>query len=289
MSENRVLPPLLSRFTRLPIRWRLAVTSAALTFLILAAFAIVVGAFTGRQVREHFDDDLRATIGDLQTRVRPVTAPDGTLRLTNIDALSQAAVGDAVVRVVGPDGAILKPARHNADLGSPLVTLADVGPYRVISRPIFVPQQNAPVGFIQYAKPRGSTNGTVARIRLFLIVGVLGGALLALLAGLAVARRAMSPVLALTRAAREIERTRDAAVELPRPLADDEVAELSRTLTAMLRELHASRTELEAILVRQREFVADASHELRTPLTSILANLELLEAELQGEDQEMVQ
>jgi signal transduction histidine kinase len=57
----------------------------------------------------------------------------------------------------------------------------------------------------------------------------------------------------------------------------------------MLRELNASRTELESLLARQREFVADASHELRTPLTSILANLELLEAELQGEDAEMVQ
>jgi signal transduction histidine kinase len=43
------------------------------------------------------------------------------------------------------------------------------------------------------------------------------------------------------------------------------------------------------MLLRQREFVADASHELRTPLTSILANLELLEAELHGEDAEMVQ
>src|SRR5205085_1262940 len=31
----------------------------------------------------------------------------------------------------------------------------------------------------------------------------------------------------------------------------------------------------------------DASHELRTPLTSILANLELLEADLQGEDKEI--
>jgi signal transduction histidine kinase len=33
--------------------------------------------------------------------------------------------------------------------------------------------------------------------------------------------------------------------------------------------------------------VADASHELRTPLTSILANLELLEAELAGEQRDM--
>jgi two-component system OmpR family sensor kinase len=35
--------------------------------------------------------------------------------------------------------------------------------------------------------------------------------------------------------------------------------------------------------------VADASHELRTPLTSILANLELLESELDGEPREMAE
>ena len=55
----------------------------------------------------------------------------------------------------------------------------------------------------------------------------------------------------------------------------------------MLGELSAARGETEAALERQRDFVADASHELRTPLTSILANLELLEAELDGEAREM--
>ena len=40
------------------------------------------------------------------------------------------------------------------------------------------------------------------------------------------------------------------------------------------------------MLDRQREFVADASHELRTPLTSVLANLELLTEELEGEQAE---
>jgi two-component system OmpR family sensor kinase len=290
VSGPRFLPPILSRFTRLPIRWRLALTSAALTFLILAAFAGVVAAFTTRQVRDHFDDDLRATIGDLQTRVRfvqPVVG--GDLKLAGGDALSQAAAGDAALRVVAANGQVFASSPRNVNLGSPLVTLHNAGPYRVISRPIFIQESPQPVAFIQYAKERASTNGTLARIRLFLAAGVFGGALLALIAGLAVARRAMSPVQQLTNAAKEIARTRDAAVELPRPVADDEVADLSRTLSEMLRQLGAARTELESLLARQREFVADASHELRTPLTSILANLELLEAELEGEDAEMVQ
>jgi signal transduction histidine kinase len=51
----------------------------------------------------------------------------------------------------------------------------------------------------------------------------------------------------------------------------------------MLGSLDAARGETEAMLERQREFVADASHELRTPLTSVLANLELLAEELDGE------
>jgi two-component system OmpR family sensor kinase len=64
------------------------------------------------------------------------------------------------------------------------------------------------------------------------------------------------------------------------------VAELARTLEAMLVALDSARSETEAALTRQREFVADASHELRTPLTSVLANLELLEEELTGEPRE---
>jgi two-component system, OmpR family, sensor kinase len=276
-----------SRFQRLPIRWRLAVTSAALTFLILTAFAVVIGLFTGRQVHDHFDDDLRATAGDLQNRIRPRDTPEG-VQLVGGDTIQAAAAGDAVIRVLNAAYKVIAPA-HGPDLGPPTAAPHDVGVYRVISRPIFIQQSDRPVAYVQYAKPRDSFKGTLNRIHLFLAAGVFGGALLALLAGLAVARRAMSPVQQLTRAAMEVARTRDAAVALPQPAAEDEVADLSRTLDEMLRELNAARTELEAMLARQREFVADASHELRTPLTSILANLELLEAELQGEDAEVVQ
>ncbi|HUB03894.1 MAG TPA: HAMP domain-containing sensor histidine kinase [Solirubrobacteraceae bacterium] len=93
----------------------------------------------------------------------------------------------------------------------------------------------------------------------------------------------MRPIVQLTDAAREIQRTRDPRLRLPVPEADDEVAELARTVEGMLGSLDASRGETHAALERQREFVADASHELRTPLTSLLANLELLAEELDGD------
>ena len=103
----------------------------------------------------------------------------------------------------------------------------------------------------------------------------------------------MRPIAGLTATAREIATTRDPSMHMPQPLADDEVAELARTLDSMLGELDAARTESQQMVQAQREFVADASHELRTPLTSILANLELLHDRLEaeqpdGEETEMV-
>jgi len=100
---------------------------------------------------------------------------------------------------------------------------------------------------------------------------------------MAIARRAMSPIAELTSTAEAIARTRDPSLRMPQLEADDEVAELARTLEGMLRELDAARGETESMLARQRRFVADASHELRTPLTSVLANLELLAESLRGD------
>ena len=60
---------MIARFHALPIRWKLALSSAGLTFAILALFAIVIGVFSGRQVRSGFDDDLRAASSDLAQQI----------------------------------------------------------------------------------------------------------------------------------------------------------------------------------------------------------------------------
>src|SRR5918995_1418326 len=43
-----------SAYKRLPIRWRLAGSSAALTLVILCGFAVIVGVLTTRQIHEDF-------------------------------------------------------------------------------------------------------------------------------------------------------------------------------------------------------------------------------------------
>ena len=58
----------------LPIRWKLAITSAALTCAILTLFATVIGLFAGRQVRAGFDDDLKTAAVDLQELLARVRA-----------------------------------------------------------------------------------------------------------------------------------------------------------------------------------------------------------------------
>ena len=137
-----------------------------------------------------------------------------------------------------------------------------------------------------YALPLSDLDHTIAEVQVFLLLGVLGGTVAALIAGLFVSARAMRPIVELTYAAREIGRTRDATGRIPHPEAEDEIAELARTLEGMLGALDSARSDTQGMLDRQREFVADASHELRTPLTSVLANLELLTEELGGEQAE---
>ncbi len=286
---------------RLPVTLKLATVSAALTFMILLLFATVIGALFQQRLHANFDNDLRATAADLESQISfRQTAQGRVLFLPpDRDTVRTATAGGAVFRVVDRGGALIGPTGA-PELGPPVEGVRDAGGYRVVSRELFVPARvtsqpfdlmpspvQGALAFVQYGKPEASVDRTVGRVRLFLAFGVAGGTLLAFLAGLLVARRAMRPIAGLTRAAREVARTRDPDIRLPKPEANDEVSDLARTFEEMLRELGAARSETEAALARQRDFVADASHELRTPLTSILANLELLESEVEGEPREI--
>ena len=280
---------------QMPIRWRLAGGSALLTLVILCGFAGAVGGLTSKRIYADFDQQVESAANVLQAKVH-YTSPvlDPRTNRYHLDGLSpdldQVAPGTGtIIRIVNAEGRVLNSTAQTRSFGPPTERTVEKDGYRIETRALPTTLGDLPLlerFFIQYARPLAPVEATVGRLRLFLIIGVLSGAGLALLAGLMVARRAMAPIAALTATARTIGRTRDTAQQIPDVEADDEVAELARTLSGMLQALDESRAETEGALARQREFVADASHELRTPLTSVLANLELLAESLDGEQQE---
>ena len=78
--------------------------------------------------------------------------------------------------------------------------------------------------------------------------------------------RTLAPVAAIREQADNISGT-DLHRRVPEPPGGDEIAELARTINAMLGRLEASAE-------RQEAFVADAAHELRTPIASLRARIE---------------
>ncbi len=287
-SGGVLLARVSATFDRLPIRTRLALASALLTFVILCGFALVVGSLTVHRIRSDFNSEVTASADELAGLLRISVTRNRLVVTPNID--EYAAPEHAAIRVIlSSSGSVIEHTPHAPELDRPDGRIAgleggvNVAGYRVESR-AEGPLSVGGYVVIQYARPLSDVQPTIARVELLLVLGTLAGSALALLAGATIARRAMQPIAALTLTAAEIARTQDSSAAIPQPEADDEVAELARTLQGMLQSLDDAHAETETMLARQRRFVADASHELRTPLTSVLANLELLAESLHGDE-----
>jgi signal transduction histidine kinase len=267
------------------VRWRLAGVSAGLTLAILLIFGAVIGQVATSRIRDDFNRQVSGAAQTLAAESRVFTTLLGVhFRGPKLDDFVRP--DGASARVFDAEGNLIEESTGAESMGSSSsLGLSDYGQMRVATTRVSG-ESGATTGFIQYGRSIAHLDSTVDRLWLFIAAGVLGGTLLAILAGVAIAGRAMRPISALTAAARQIAGTGDPSSHMPDPKVNDEVGELARTLEQMLRSLDAARTEREAAMKKQREFVADASHELRTPLTSVLANLELLQASLRAPNQD---
>ena len=275
-----------------PVRWRLAAVSSGLTFVILVLFGGAIGQIATQRIRNDFNNEVRGAVRILASETKVeygLFARGRVVKIPQLDSFVRA--DEASVRVFDLYGHQIVESEESVAMGPPHLGISEFDGLRVAADQI-LGENNEPVGVVQYGRNIHHVEETVDRVWLLIGAGIFGGTLLAILAGVAIAGRAMRPIASLTATARKISNTRDPSQRMPTPPAEDEVGELALTLDEMLRSLDAARAEREGAMQRQREFVADASHELRTPLTSVLANLELLQVSLddhnRAEDREVV-
>ena len=134
-------------------------------------------------------------------------------------------------------------------------------PYRVVA------VQAGPGQALVLAQSMESTQRSLERLKLVLLLTSAVGVAAAGFAGWVVAANGLRPVRRLTAATERVARTQEL-----RPIevsGSDELARLGSSFNQMLLALDLSQQ-------RQRQLVADAGHELRTPLTSLRTNIELL-------------
>jgi two-component system, OmpR family, sensor histidine kinase MprB len=262
------------------LRGRLALLTAVAVFAGVALLTTVTGVLVVRAATDQLAAELRG-VRDALARAT-AQAPGPSAVCANVRAGTAPAPSGTgfLVQLTAPDGSVCVPP------GSP-----SIGPDETVYGPVRAvlgggltfahSSEGAALGVVRSPLAQGwrldvaadidGYNRLAGRLR-GLVVGLsLVAALLALLAGRAVARTALRPVAALAGEADRIARTRDltAPVPVPRGHPDDEVVRLGSAFNRMVAALAASRE-------RQARLVADAGHELRTPLTSLRTNVELL-------------
>jgi two-component system OmpR family sensor kinase len=253
---------------RLPIRWRLTITFAAVMATLLAALIAFLYFHFRSDLDYNINQSLSARAQDIAVLLRQENPADTQGLLQRLPAGN-----DNVVQVLNRNGRVLgtsagptQPALlHSSELAAALRSprLIQRGEtFRLYSLPLPSEHRIVVVGV-----PLAERDAALDKLDNNLAIGVPPALLLATLAAYALAAGALRPVEKMRRRAATIS-TEEISTRLPLPSSQDEIRRLGTTLNQML-------DRLEAGLNHERLFIANASHELRMPLAVLKAELEV--------------
>lgn len=242
------------------IKWRLTLFST----IGLVALLLLFNVFVYRVLWEYFQyaeqerlSDKAHDLMELYHEVRPY--------LTDQNAWLRSHVGDQeAVRLLQRGVVVAEADPHGLFRASPPTGGGASAPVLTVTLPLTSNGDEVLV----LASAMGVARRHMARVVKTTVLGSAFVLVGAVVGGYGMTRLAFRPVTSMIRTVRSIS----PSVPKPRvpvPNSRDELAELASTFNDLLGRINA-------LLSRQRQFVADASHELKTPLTVIEGYLRLL-------------
>jgi two-component system sensor histidine kinase ArlS len=267
----------LLRFSNLPIKWKLALWSAMLLFLLIVVYNSVQYMVISRWIYQREQSSLQSNMttiksyfGENEEEVLAEDLEKSKAFLENVNEHNQ------LIRVVASDGKSVLTITNgvSTDWVTPkFVQTSEMNEQQheenhlLIARtPLITPKFT---GTIEIVRNIETLDQLLKIILAAMLIGGVGAILLSALGGIMISRQLLTPVKALADTMHNVqEKGLQERMEVYE--AKDELAELATIFNAMM-------DKLELSFQQQKQFVEDASHELRTPIAIVEGHLSLLE------------
>lgn len=256
------------------LRFRFALWTALLLFIVLLLFGSFVYVSLWRGLSNSIDDSIRLSSSQA---IAAVNVENGNINISDIypeGVPSDLRERGLTIRIISKEGvamASIGPFRNlpidsnsilNAKAGISsfsTIRVNDSETVRVYTAPI-EDNQNI-IGFIQVMQSLETLHETLDQLLLLLLISIPALVIISYISGYFLAARTLSPIDQITQMAQKIS-TKDLSARLNLPGNDDEIGRLANTFDNML-------ARLEDGFKREHQFTSNASHELRTPLTAM--------------------
>lgn len=255
--------------SRLPLRVRVTLAFAVTSALALGLLGTFVAVTVSRGLEEGLRDTVESELDSLLAK--PPAQRAAVVRQSSGEVFMQLRQGSQLTRaprlrttISAPDG-----------FSNRTVRLADDEGVEAEDSLIYVTHVDGQE--IAVGTTRDDADAAAASIRRQLLIGIPTALLLSAALGYLIAAAGLRPIERMREHASAISSRRSSA-RLPLPPADDELHRLGVTLNEML-------DRLDAGLIRERRFVAEASHELRTPLALLRTEIDLALAQRRSTDE----
>jgi signal transduction histidine kinase len=264
----------------LNLRNRIAFTYIAVTALLIAALFSLIYIVIFKTVYNHLDDDLDV---EMQEVYSSIVVLDNVIIFSNPNEWTekehgQIEVNPTFIEIVDTAGNIIKRTpnlRQGSLYFNPLKrntksycdTLLSAAPIRQLQVPIKNPTGKI-LAHLIIAIPLQESAIVLKNLRQTLLIGYPIVLIVLFLISRFIAGRSIAPINTVISTAEKITKENlNERIQLP--LNKDEIYTLAQTINDLL-------DRLKDVVLREKQFTADASHELRTPLSVIKGTLEVL-------------